>query len=99
MCKINFITVDLTHEASETVGTEDRPAEAAQHLETAAKLMVRTKQYDRAAEALHTTLQLYSEGKGAAAAGRVVLNLILVQVGTGAPLQNPDRIPISHILK
>ena len=63
------------------MGTEDRPAEAAQHLETAAKLMVRTKQYDRAAEALHTTLQLYSESGGTAAAGRVVLNLVLVQVG------------------
>ena len=34
-------------QASETVGTEDRPTEAAQHMETAAKLMVRVKEYDR----------------------------------------------------
>ena len=54
--------------------------EAAQHMETAAKLMVRAKQYDRAAEALHTTLGLYSEAGGGMAAGRVVLSFILVQV-------------------
>jgi hypothetical protein len=74
------------------VGTEDRPAEAAQHMETAAKLMVRTKQYDRAAEALHTTLQLYSESGGTAAASRVVLNLVLVQVNF-APLGQVWSLP------
>ena len=31
-------------QACETVGTEDRPVEAAQHMETASKLMVRCKQ-------------------------------------------------------
>jgi hypothetical protein len=73
-------TIKFFLKASETVGTEDRPVEAAQHMETAAKLMVRVKQYDQAAEALHTTLQLYSQSGGTGAAGRVVLNLILVQV-------------------
>ena len=65
------------------MGTEDRPTEAAQHMETAAKLMVRVKEYDQAAETLHTALQLYSQGGGGGAAGRVVLNLILVQVIRG----------------
>ena len=69
-------------QASETVGTEDRTIEAAQHMETACKLMVRVKQYDRAADALHQTLQLYSERGAGAAAGRVVLAFILVQVLT-----------------
>lgn len=75
--------ISLYQKASETVGTEDRPAEAAQHMETAARLMVRVKEYDRAAESLHTTLQLYSQGGGGGAAGRVVLNLILVQIARG----------------
>ena len=77
-------------QASETVGTEDRTIEAAQHMETACKLMVRVKQYDRAADALDQTLQLYSEGGVAAAAGRVVLAFILVQVikGLGCSLTN-----------
>ena len=52
-------------------------------METAAKLMVRVKEYDQAAETLHTALQLYSQGGGGGAAGRVVLNLILVQVIRG----------------
>ncbi|XP_023338769.1 gamma-soluble NSF attachment protein [Eurytemora carolleeae] len=75
--------IGLYQKASETVGTEDRTIEAAQHMETACKLMVRVKQYDRAADALDKTLQLYSEGGVAAAAGRVVLAFILVQLQRG----------------
>ena len=41
---------------------------------------LRSKQFDRAADTLEQTLQLYSEGGAAAAAGRIVLNFILVQV-------------------
>jgi len=75
--------IGLYKKACETVGTEDRPVEAAQHMETASKLMVRCKQYDAAADAMHTTLELYSEGGAGAAAGRVVLGLILVQIVRG----------------
>ena len=86
----NDILLFICFKASETVGTEDRTIEAAQHMETACKLMVRVKQYDRAADALDQTLQLYSEGGVAAAAGRVVLAFILVQVikGLGCSLTN-----------
>jgi len=45
--------------------------------------MVRCKQYDEAADTLHTTLELYSEGGAGPAAGRVVLGLILVQIVRG----------------
>jgi len=75
--------VGLYLKASETIGTEDRPTEAAQHMETAAKLLVRSKQFDRAADTLEQTLQLYSEGGAAAASGRVVLSFILVQLVRG----------------
>ena len=83
-------------QASETVGTEDRTIEAAQHMETACKLMVRVKQYDRAADALHQTLQLYSEGGAGAAAGRVVLAFILVQVLTDVHWYSVHCIFCSH---
>jgi len=75
--------IGLYEKASETVGTEDRPAEAGQHLETAAKLMVRAKQIDRAAETLHNTMNLYSEAGAAPSAGRVVLSLIVIQIVRG----------------
>jgi tetratricopeptide (TPR) repeat protein len=75
--------IGLYQKASETVGTEDRPVEAAQHMETAAKLMTRVKEYDRAADALQVALELYSEGRAAAAAGRVVLAFIIVQIKRG----------------
>lgn len=75
--------IGLYQKASETVGTEDRPIEAAHHQEAAAKLMVRVKDFDGAAECLHQTLGLYSEGGAGAAAGRVVLSFILVQLVRG----------------
>jgi len=75
--------IGLYMKASETVGTEDRPTEAAQHMETAAKLMVRVKEYDRAADTLETSLQLYSEGGAGHTAARVVLSFILVQLARG----------------
>jgi len=77
--------ISLYEKASETVGTEDRPSEAGQHLETAAKLTVRAGQLDRAADLLHNTLVLYSEaGTGNNSQhGRVVLAFILVQIKRG----------------
>jgi len=75
--------VGLYLKASETIGTEDRPMEAAQHMETAAKLLVRSRQFERAADAMQQTLELYSEAGASAAAGRVVLSFILVQLVRG----------------
>jgi len=75
--------VSLYKKASETVGTEDRPLEAAQFLELAAKLMVRVKKYDEASEILFNTLGLYSEAGAGSRAGRVVIKLVLVQLGRG----------------
>lgn len=71
----------LYQKASETVGVEDRPVEAAQYLETAGKLMVKLEKFDEAADTLHNSLSLYSEGGGNC--GRVVLALVLVQVARG----------------
>lgn len=73
----------LYKKACETVTTEDRHAEGAQHLESAAKLMVRNKHYDEAADILHHALCLYSEGGAGHTAGRTVLRLVLVQLGRG----------------
>jgi len=68
----------LYQKASETVGVEDRPVEAAQHLEAAARLMVRLAKYNTAAETLHTSLGLYSDA--GTSCGRLVVALVLVQV-------------------
>jgi len=66
------------------VGTEDRPAEAGQHMEQAARLTVRARQYDRAADLLHSTLSLYSEaGAQGSMHGRVVLAFVIVQEKRG----------------
>jgi hypothetical protein len=76
--------VGLYEKAADTVGTEDRPAEAGQHLEKAALLAVRAGETDRAAELLHNTLGLYSEaGQGGSQQGRVVLAFVLVQLRRG----------------
>ena len=74
----------MTPQASDTVSTEDRPAEAGQHMEQAARLTVRAGQYDRAADLLHNTLSLYSEaGVQGTMHGRVVLALVIVQEKRG----------------
>lgn len=76
--------VGLYEKAADTVGTEDRPAEAAQHLEKAALLTARCGQHDRAADLLLATLGMYSEaGAGGTTHGRLVLALILVQLQRG----------------
>ena len=74
----------MIFQASDTVSTEDRPAEAGQHMEQAARLTVRAGQYDRAADLLHNTLSLYSEaGVQGTMHGRVVLALVIVQEKRG----------------
>lgn len=84
--------ISLYEKAADTVGTEDRMAEAGQHMEKAALLTVRCRQMDRAAETLHRTLGLYSEaGAGGSQHGRVVLALILVQ------LQRQDSVAASKV--
>lgn len=76
--------ISLYEKAADTVGTEDRPAEAGQHLEQAARLTVRAKQYDKAADLLHNTLGLYSEaGAQGSMHGRVVLSFVIVQEQRG----------------
>jgi len=78
--------VSLYLKAADTVGTEDRTQEAGQHMEQAAKLSVRSGQYDKAAEILESTLSCYSQtGSGASGTpyGRVVLAFVLVQEKRG----------------
>ena len=68
------------------MATEDRESEAAQHLEQAAKLSVRSGQLDRAADLLETALSLHSNSGGKVTGnpyGRLVLALVLVQEGRG----------------
>lgn len=71
----------LYEKAAETVGVEDRPVEAAQHLENTARLLVKVGKYDKAADTLHNSLMLFTEG--GANCGRVVLGLVLVQIARG----------------
>ena len=73
-------------QAADTVATEDRQSEAAQHLEQAAKLSVRAGQLDKAAELLETCLSLHSNSGGNVTGnpyGRLVLAFILVQEKRG----------------
>jgi len=78
--------VSLYLKAADTVGTEDRTQEAGQHMEQAAKLSVRSGQFDKAAEILESTLSCYSQtGSNASGTpyGRVVLAFVLVQEKRG----------------
>jgi len=78
--------ISLYEKAADTVGTEDRLSEAAQHMEQAARLTVRAKQYDRAADLLDKTLCMYSEAGGGVNGtvhGRVVLAFVIVQEQRG----------------
>ena len=82
------LSVSLYQKAADTVGTEDRSAEAGQHLEQAARLCVRTGDYDRAAELLEAALSCYASAPSAVSAistpyGRVVLAFVLVQERRG----------------
>ena len=91
------------------MATEDRQTEAAQHLEQAAKLSVRSGQLDQAAELLETALSLYSNSGGKVTGnpyGRLVLAFVLVQerrgdcvaaskVGIGAEWRSAE-VPDSH---
>ena len=45
----------FSYQAAETVSTEDRPNVAAEYMGKAARLYVRTKNYDKAVSALHTS--------------------------------------------
>ena len=79
-------SVMLYQKAADTVDTEDRSSEAGQHLEQAAKLCVRTGEYDRPAELLESTLSCYAQsGQSVSGApwGRVVLALVIVQEKRG----------------
>ena len=79
-------SVSLYQKAAETVDTEDRTNEAGQHLEQAAKLCVRTGQFDKAAELLETTLGCYSQSNSSVSGtpyGRVVLAFVLLQEKRG----------------
>jgi len=76
--------ISLYEKAADTVGTEDRPAEAGQHIEQAAKLTVRACQYDKAADLLSSALNMYSEaGAQGSMHGRVVLSFVIVQIKRG----------------
>ena len=64
----------------------DRTSEAGQHLEQAAKLCVRSGQFDKAAEMLESCLQCYSQSSHPVSGtpyGRVVLAMVLVQEQRG----------------
>lgn len=79
-------SVGLYQKAADTVATEDRESEAGVHLEQAARLSVRSGQYDRAAELLHNCLSLYSNsGRSVTGSpyGRVVLAFVIVQERRG----------------
>ena len=77
----------LYEKAADTVSTEDRPAEAGQHLEQAGRLAVRAGELERAARLLEAALSLYSEaGAGGSVHGRLVLSFLLVQLQRGDPV-------------
>jgi len=73
----------LYERAGDTVGTEDRPAEAAQHLEQAARLATRVGQWDRAVSLLESSLSLWQEGGAASAQGKLVIALVLLHIKRG----------------
>ena len=78
--------VGLYQKAADTVATEDRESEAAGHLEQAAKLCVRSAQYDKAAELLENCLSIYSNSGRSITGnpyGRLVLAFVIVQERRG----------------
>ncbi len=76
--------IGLYEKASETVGVEDRPREAADYLSRAAKLQVRCKKFEESVETLQKSLNIYvGIGGNNAAAGRSAAGLVMVQLMRG----------------
>ena len=76
--------IGLYEKASETVGVEDRPHEAAGHLDKAARLQVRCKKFEESVDTLHKSLNIYvGIGGNSAAAGRSAAGLVMVQLMRG----------------
>ena len=76
--------IGLYEKASETVGVEDRPREAADYLSRAAKLQVRCKKFEESVESLQKSLNIYvGIGGNNAAAGRSAAGLVMVQLMRG----------------
>lgn len=73
--------VQLYFKAAETVGLEDEPRKAIDHMAKAARLQVRCKKYDESVDTLQKTLNVMSsiEDLGAVA-GRSAAGLVMVQL-------------------
>jgi len=73
--------IGIYFKAAETVGLEDEPRKAIDHMARAARLQVRCKKYDESVNTLQKTLNVMSSIEGYnAIAGRSAAGLVMVQL-------------------
>jgi len=90
--------IGLYEKASETVGVEDRPREAADYLSRAARLQVRCKMYEESVENLQKSLNIYlGIGGNNAAAGRSAAGLVMVQLMRDAAKEVIDSKAVKNL--
>lgn len=72
--------LELYEKAADTIMVEDRPKQAAEYMSKVARLQVKAKMWDKAAETIDHTIKLMQEAGSVNTAGRLVCALVLVQV-------------------
>ncbi|CAG7733059.1 unnamed protein product [Allacma fusca] len=73
--------IDLYRRGIDVVMIEDRPRQAAEFCSKMARLLVRLRRYDEAADAIRREISLHQQGENLPAVGRLVVALVLVQLG------------------
>ncbi|XP_064467473.1 gamma-soluble NSF attachment protein-like [Ornithodoros turicata] len=84
--KFPEIAVEFFTRASEIVGVEDRPRQAADFRSQAVRILLKLKKWDEAAEAISAQQQLLLEGEDQKSAARLAVGLILVQLARDDPV-------------
>lgn len=73
----------LYEKAADVVLLEDRPRQSAEFLGKSARLMVKLKRYDEAAELVKRELEMQEEGENRGAVGRLIVALVLIHLTRG----------------
>lgn len=81
--KLPAKAASLYLKASEVVQLEDRPRQVADYLGKAARLMVKIKMYDEAADVIAKEMEMHISGENRPAVGRLAIALVLIHLKRG----------------
>uniref|UniRef100_A0A224XSA5 Gamma-soluble NSF attachment protein n=1 Tax=Panstrongylus lignarius TaxID=156445 RepID=A0A224XSA5_9HEMI len=75
--------LQLYKRAAEVVTIEDSPRQAAEYVSKIARILVKLRMYDEAADAIRREIGLHQQSESIAAMGRLTVALVLVQLARG----------------